>query len=412
MRTRAAVLLGVAHAWHPAVQGACTRQRRSRDAVVWLGQRKHSSYDASHGNTLNASLASVVTHYRAIRAADVLIWHEGDLSHSDVDSPAEVNVRFCRLAPRTGWGRGRGQDRIRPRETRWSEGYMRMIRFYAVTGWDTLRHLGYEWWMRMDDDSFFLSNIDYNVFDAMRGGGYVYGFRALSRECDRMFGAFVDVYREDHGLPPLLDDGTIFCERVPKHCSRDGRPLRRQTRRAASRRRGARPEIRWPRRFRARPYCEGPGRVGFYNNWFVSSIEWWTSEPVSKFRRAFDASALIFSHRHNDLIFQSAAVRLLLARERWRRFADFSYQHHTVRDGRVTWGGLETGYDDPDAKRTVTDYLRRWHAHNPVSSKKCRVQLTRNDSRFYDVAYVPHGRTRWGVPAAPYCPKAGRAPLW
>ena len=78
----------------------------------------------------------------------------------------------------------------------------------------------------------------------------------------------------------------------------------------------------------------------------------------------------------------------------------------------VTWGGLETGYDDPDAKRTVTDYLRRWHAHNPVSSKKCRVQLTRNDSRFYDVAYVPHGRTRWGVPAAPYCPKAGRAPLW
>ena len=112
---------------------------------------------------------------------------------------------------------------------------MRMIRFYAVTGWDTLRHLGYEWWMRMDDDSFFLSNIDYNVFDAMRGGGYVYGFRALSRECDRMFGAFVDVYREDHGLPPLLDDGTIFCERVPKHCSRDGRPLRRQTRRAASR---------------------------------------------------------------------------------------------------------------------------------------------------------------------------------
>ena len=239
MRTRAAVLLGVAHAWHPAVQGACTRQRRSRDAVVWLGQRKHSSYDASHGNTLNASLASVVTYYRAIRAADVLIWHEGDLSRSDVDSPSEVNVRFCRLAPRTGWGRGRGQERIRPRETRWSEGYMRMIRFYAVTGWDTLRHLGYEWWMRMDDDSFFLSNIDYNVFDAMRGGGYVYGFRALSRECDRMFGAFVDVYREDHGLPPLLDDGTIFCERVPKHCSRDGRPLRRQTRRAASRRQRA-----------------------------------------------------------------------------------------------------------------------------------------------------------------------------
>lgn len=388
----AAILLGVAHAWHPAVQGACTRTRGSRDAIVYLGQRTHSSYDATHGNTLNASLASVLAYYPAVRDADVLIWHEGDLGPEDVSSPAATNVRFCRLTQRTGWGRGRGQDRIRPREARWSEGYMRMIRFYAVTGWDTLHHLGYAWWMRMDDDSFFLSRIDYNIFESMRRGNHQYGFRALSYECDRMFGAFVDLYREDHGIPGLVDDGTIFCERLPRHC-KEGRPLRRQVQ-------------------HARPYCEGPGRVGFYNNWFVADISWWRSELVAAFRRAFDASALIFSHRHNDLIFQTAAVRLLLPRERWRRFADFSYQHHTVRDGRVTWGGLETGYADPDSKKTVTDYLRRWHAHRPVASKKCRVQLTRNDSRFYDVAYVPHGRTRWGVPAAPYCPKAGRAPLW
>ena len=76
----------------------------------------------------------------------------------------------------------------------------------------------------------------------------------------------------------------------------------------------------------ARPYCEGPGRLGFYNNSFVARVGWWTSPAVAAFRAAFDDSGLIWTHRNNDLIFQTAAVRLLLPRDRWRRFADFSYQ--------------------------------------------------------------------------------------
>ena len=37
-----------------------------------------------------------------------------------------------------------------------------------VTIWRTLRRLGYEWVMRMDDDSFFLSDVGYNIFADMR----------------------------------------------------------------------------------------------------------------------------------------------------------------------------------------------------------------------------------------------------
>ena len=44
--------------------------------------------------------------------------------------------------------------------------------------------------------------------------------------------------------------------------------------------------------------------------------------------------------------------------------------------------------------------------------QRCAVQLALNDSEFREVAYVPHGMTRWKVLAAPYCNKNGRAPIW
>ena len=166
--------------------------------------------------------------------------------------------------------------------------------------------------MRFDDDSFLLSNVDYDWFQTMRNEKREYGFRALSRECDKGFGAFADSYREAHGLEAPVDDGTIFCERFPRHCS-NHTPHQHLTQR-------------FPRKFGARPYCEGPGRLGFYNNWFVTRVGWWTSPAVSQFREAFDDSGLIVTRRNNDLIFQTAVVRFLLPRDKWRRFADFSYQ--------------------------------------------------------------------------------------
>ena len=385
------------------VAGACSRARRSKDAIVWLGQRKHSTYDATHANTLNASMASVARFYPAFVNADVLVWHEGDLlERRDADALARVpdaNVRWCLLNERTGWGPRADQRGAVAKDPRWAPGYLYMIRWYAVTCWDVLDGLGYAWAMRFDDDSFLLSPVAYDLFGAMRASKMTYGFRSISRECDRDFGAFVDGYAAERGLETPRDDGTIFCEKFPRHCA-GGRAKHPKAPQFAS----------------SRPYCEGPGRLGFYNNWFVTSVAWWTSPPVAAFRAAFDDSALIFTHRNNDLIFQTAAVRLLLPRDRWRRFADFSYVHHTIREGDVRWGGLETGYADAGAAATLQAYLDAWHAGERLEGSArvaaCDVQLTAGDGDFKRVSYVPHGKTRWGWLAAPYCNKNGRAPLW
>ena len=283
-----------------------------------------------------------------------------------------------------------------------------MIRWYAVTCWDVLEALGYDWVMRMDDDSFLLSPVSYNVFDEMRKTKKVYGFRSFARECDKTFGAFVDQYISTHEnallVHQLEDDGTAFCEKFPKHCDNE-------------KRRPSNPRFQ-ARLTRPKRYCEGPGRVGFYNNFFITYVPFWTSEKAKLFRKAFDDSALIFSHRANDLIFHAALVRLLLPRDAWRRFADFSYLHHTVRDGAVAWGGLETGYDDPNAEQTVDSYLTTWHPPESITSstrlRTCNVQLTLGDSRYRRLLYVPHGLTRWRdrPPAAPYCNLNGFAPIW
>lgn len=72
----------------------CSGKRHSQDAVVWLGQARHSSYDSTHKNTLNASMLSVATFYPFIGAADVLVWHEGDLSARDADAlSGKTNAR-------------------------------------------------------------------------------------------------------------------------------------------------------------------------------------------------------------------------------------------------------------------------------------------------------------------------------
>ena len=152
----------------------------------------HTTYDASHDSlsNLRRSLRLLWTHYAALPAADVLLWHEGDFSESDIrellpwanatSSSSAVNVRSCLLDCCSGWGApptvrslhmqgGRVHiPEYTPNFRLWAPGYLYMIRLYAVTLWGTLRRLGYSHVMRMDDDSFIHSPVAQNLFQTLR----------------------------------------------------------------------------------------------------------------------------------------------------------------------------------------------------------------------------------------------------
>ena len=92
----------------------------------------------------------------------------------------------------------------------------------------------------------------------------------------------------------------------------------------------------------------------------MTKISWWLDEPrVAQFIGAFDRSNLIFTVRSNDLIFQTAAIKLFMPKERRRRYSDFSYQHHTIRNGSVLYGGVEAGWRDDKAQDLLASYASR-----------------------------------------------------
>lgn len=323
----------------------CTGRRLSNDAIVVLGQKVHSSYDVSHNTSLHILFDSLIKNYAFIKETDVLLWHEGDFNQSDF-TYSNLRLRYCdlRLLPSV-WGRPHVNDPIRNWK-QYSPGYLKMIRFYAVTIWETMALLGYEWLMRFDDDSKLVSEITYNIFDFMRIEKKIYAYRMLSRECgSRDFGTFMDNYVRDNGI--VIS--------------------------------GAR-------------YCHSVGSLGFYNNFYITNVRWWLQRKVQHFVQTFDRSNLIFTKRDNDLIFQTAVVRLFLPKEHVHMFTDWSYIHHTIRNGVVTWGGLQVGSNDSLSNITINNYVSTFFPHGGHVKKKCIMGNVSN-------VIVQHG----SFTLAPYC---------
>ena len=180
-------------------------------------------------------------------------------------------------------------------------------------------------------------------------------------------------------------------------------PARRASRATARRARRAAAAAGGRRRLEAKPrrlkpgyepwYCAGPGRLGFYNNWFVTKVRWWLDhERAARFIGAFDRSNLIFTRRCNDLIFTTAVVKLLMPRAARTRYVDFSYQHHTVQNGLVTFGGLETGTDDPAPAATAAAYAAAYRSGGPpLVARECSVQADEGGA-FRDALFVSPAR--------------------
>lgn len=398
----------------------CTGKRRSRDVIIYLGQKQHSSYDATHANTLNASMASLRENYGGVGEADVIVWHEGDLTRDDANAldGGAANVRFCLLTNATGWALPPWIHPEELPEMTWSLGYRKMIRFYAVTVWHTLHRLGYEWMMRMDDDSFFLSRVDYSIFDSMRANKRLYAYRMLSAECPRVFSDFVrefvlrDVDTSDAAM--LRDYRTVMtesgidvrfvdiCTNLPRHCRA---PQKRERLRNEILKLDLNnnPEMVAFAVARGMPYCAALGQYGYYNNWFVTNINWWRKhERASAIIRAFDATGLIFTHRSNDLIFQTAVLKLYMPPENRYRHIDFSYQHHTMRHNQVQYGGIESGTDDKDYRSRLQAYADKYGG----TISPCDVRDTKDGpaSRIY---FVNPGPTS----TAPSCGLDGTMPF-
>lgn len=115
---------------------ACDRPLSSRDAIVILGQKKHSSYDHTHSTSLSPILLSLDHYYQYVSEADVIVWHEGDLGRDDLPLNITFTIILCnlKLLGSNAWGLPKGTSDLAMRKIKsdyngFSMGYRYMIRW-------------------------------------------------------------------------------------------------------------------------------------------------------------------------------------------------------------------------------------------------------------------------------------------
>ena len=249
---------------------------RSGGVIVYLAQARHSSYGRDSLKLLRSSVASLAENYLILTNPkdDVLFLHFGEVPAFEQRTLTAmcgetIRARFS-LVPRNystlppgvttrGWLHAR----------KFSEGYRHMIRLYTIGLWHIVAAEGYEYVMRMDEDSLILSPIHYNLFERMRSKGVEYMYRLASWESvpavnprSDPFHRFISRFLISRNVTPswLLDScvhrsihnfTTINCGSM----------------------------------------------YGFYNNFFATRVGFWLRDDVQQFLRHVDASQHIYVHR-------------------------------------------------------------------------------------------------------------------
>ena len=121
-----------------------------------------------------------------------------------------------------------------------------------------MHRLGYTWVMRMDDDSYILSKVPYNIFSFMENNNLNYGYRNVARESGETglsFHRFLRNYVKNNDIK----DHWLLETTCKKRRSIDDFTV------------------------------DNCGEFyGFYNNFFVSNVSWWLQPHVQKFIKKVD----------------------------------------------------------------------------------------------------------------------------
>jgi alpha 1,2-mannosyltransferase len=296
------------------------------NAIVYLVQKgEHFTYGRNSTALFFKSLDLLFQNYLSVNRhydnVDVLLFHSGDYTQEDFEFlnhryNHSVHFKLIDLNATDYWTipetvRDDNMSQWEHAE-RFSLGYRHMMRWYGLKLYDFARDYAkleggcnYRYLMRMDEDSFLLSTIDYDLFDFMQTQNYSYAFRMCSFEME-----------------------TALWEDYVDHIQHCGLFLQTNI----------------PHRLIEAKLC------GFYNNFFIVDNRFMMQPDVQQFVQWIDALGTIYRDRYNDLRIQTLIVYAFLPPERIHRFLDWSYEHMTHSSRCPMWGALQAGYLDPNAE--------------------------------------------------------------
>lgn len=302
----------------------------SKNAIVYLAQKKHSTYGRDSYETLIRSLRLLKENYlqRHMNNTDVFIFHVASFTKDDLTTienllgpDAHGAVRLIDLDQSFFWGRPSLLQESDP--STWyayplfAEGYRHMIQFFAIHIWEFFERLNqaaasrYRYIMRLDEDSFLHSLIDYDLFKFMESQEFVYGYRMCSYEmasAQRMWKRYQQARGRAH---------------IPK------RSLETQG-------------------------------CGFYNNFFVADLSFFRRSDVQDFLQFIYERGHIYTWLLGDLMIHTMTIYKFADSSQVHRFLDFTYEHGTVDNttGCLVWGGMQAGYNDDNATIRLERYYK------------------------------------------------------
>jgi len=324
-----------------------------KPCIVYLAQNtcRDVQYGRDSRSLLERSLDLLFLNYNNRFGHDVLIFHEGDFSSKDQADVAkerpnvffkEVHFEVPSFLPRHEipevWTDGRGSS--------FGMGHRHMCDFYAYRIFRILLDLGYDWMMRMDDDSFLHDTIDYDLFEFMQEHGYRYGYRVDILESRQSSMGFAEAA---HAYLKVANVDSTNLQRSRITPWREGLVAMEAVMRWAGNKLGIPIKTLFPSALRVHPYwC-------YYNNFFVTDLRFWAQPEVESFLQFIRRTGGTYKHRWNDLIIQAAAVQIFMPRHQIHKFDDWTYEHASTKNGALIFGGIYPG-DGKLKSRAVEDF--------------------------------------------------------
>jgi len=163
-----------------------------------------------------------------------------------------------------------------------ARGYRHMCHFFGNDIFFRRELADYDYYMRLDDDSFILSPLRYNVFERMREQGYSYAYRVRMNDRPHVCVGMGDVIERYFAVTPHAGK----CKMPP------------------------------------------PYRV-YYTNFEICDLKWFRDDPWQRYFAAIDRAEGIWRHRWGDAPIRYYGVKNLLPDEKIWQVLDLHYHHQS-----------------------------------------------------------------------------------
>lgn len=180
----------------------------------------------------------------------------------------------------------------KPFKTKWSVSYRHMCRFFGGEIYKLSIMKNYDWYWRLDSDSFIYSEIKYDIFKFMEKEGYVYGYIGkILKDGPHLVEGLWDLTKE------YIQNKNI----KPKFLNN---------------------------------YLDSRGIYDnslYYTNFEISKLDFWKSNEYMDYYNCIDYNGGIFYNRWGDHIIHFLALSMFIDKKKIHCFKDIDYSHHIFR---------------------------------------------------------------------------------